>query len=105
MTSDSSDNLALRIASLATAINVIVAGGFSIAGLLSASAILPAGASPTVAWQIFAMYAAARAVPLTLITLATLGRRSWYCRWERLPESCSYLMPALVSSSETSARQ
>jgi hypothetical protein len=77
MTSDSSDNLALRIASLATAINVIVAGGFSIAGLLSASAILPAGASPTVASQIFAMYAAARAVPLTLITLATLGRRSW----------------------------
>src|ERR1700747_1419595 len=77
MTSDSSDNLALRIASLATAINVIVAGGFSIAGLLSASANLPAGASPTVASQIFAMYAAARAVPLTLITLATLGRRSW----------------------------
>lgn len=38
---------------------------------------LPVGASPTEASQIFAMYAAARAVPLTLITLATLGRRSW----------------------------
>ena len=45
MTGDNSDKLALRIASLATAINVIVACGFSIAGLLSPSAILPAGAS------------------------------------------------------------
>ena len=77
MTTDGSDKLALRIASLGTAINVIVACGFSVAGLLRPNAILPPGASVTEASQIFAMYAAARAVPLTLITLATLGRRSW----------------------------
>ncbi|WP_426437139.1 hypothetical protein [Bradyrhizobium genosp. P] len=77
MTADGSDKLALRIASLVTATNVIVACGFSIAGLLSPSAILPAGAFPTAASQTFAMYAAARAVPLTLITLAKLGQRTW----------------------------
>jgi hypothetical protein len=77
MTTDGPEKLALRIASLVTAINVIVACGFSIAGILIPNAILPAGASPTVASQVFAMYAAARAVPLTLITLATLGQRSW----------------------------
>ena len=77
MTTDGSDKLALRIASLVTAINVIVACGFSVAGLLRPNAILPPDASVTEASQIFAIYAAARAVPLTLITLATLGRRSW----------------------------
>ena len=77
MTTDGSDKVALRIASMVTAINVIVACGFSIAGLVSPSAILPSGSSPTVASQIFAMYAAARTVPLALITLSTLGRRSW----------------------------
>jgi hypothetical protein len=77
MTADGSNKLALRIASLITALNVIVACGFSVVGMLSPSAILPPGASPTVASQVFAMYAAARAVPLTLITLAMLGRRSW----------------------------
>jgi hypothetical protein len=77
MTTDGSDKLALRIASLVTALNVIIACGFSVAGMVSPAAILPVGASPTEASQIFAMYAAARAVPLTLITLATLGRRSW----------------------------
>lgn len=77
MITDGSDKLALRIASLVTAINVIVACGFSIAGLVSPSAILPSGSSPTMASQIFAMYAAARTVPLALITLSALGRRSW----------------------------
>ncbi|MEH2488686.1 hypothetical protein [Bradyrhizobium sp. AZCC 2230] len=80
MTTDGSDKLALRIASLVTAINVIVACGFSIAGLVSPSGILPSGSSPTEASQIFAMYASARTVPLALITLSTLGRRSWILR-------------------------
>jgi hypothetical protein len=72
-----SDRTALRVASLVTAINVVVACGFSVAGMLSPSAILPPGETPTASSQVFAMYAAARTVPLALITLATLGRRSW----------------------------
>jgi hypothetical protein len=72
-----SDRIALRVASLVTAINVVVACGFSVAGMLSPSAILPPGETPTASSQVFAMYAAARTVQLALITLATLGRRSW----------------------------
>ena len=68
---------ALRVASLVTALNVVVACGFSVAGILNPSAILPPSASPTTASEIFALYAAARTVPLALITLATLGRMSW----------------------------
>jgi hypothetical protein len=77
MTGIRSERTALRAASLVTALNVVVACGFSVAGLLSASAIFPSGTSPTTASEVFAMYAAARTVPLAIITLATLGRKSW----------------------------
>jgi len=77
MISVRSEKTALRVASLVTALNVVVACGFSAAGVLSPSAILPPGALPTTASEVFAMYAAARTVPLALITLATLGRKSW----------------------------
>jgi hypothetical protein len=64
------------LASLVTAINVLVAGGFSIAGLISPQAVLPTGYVPTEASSLFAMYAAARAIPLTLITLAAIYSRA-----------------------------
>jgi len=64
------------LASLVTAINVLVAAGFSIAGLISPQAVLPTGAVPTEASSLFAMYAAARAIPLALITLAAIYRRA-----------------------------
>ena len=65
-----------RIASLVTAINVLVAGGFSIAGLVSPKSILPAGSAPTDASLIFAMYAAARTIPLAVIVLIAIYKRS-----------------------------
>ena len=68
-----SERTALRVASLITTLNVAVMCGFSIVGVLSPSAILPPGASTTMASEVFALYAAARTVPLTLITLATIG--------------------------------
>jgi hypothetical protein len=64
------------LASLVTAINVLVASGFSIAGLIHPQALLPTGDVPTEASSIFAMYAAARAIPLALITLAAIWRRA-----------------------------
>jgi len=70
MTSLSSRSAANRIASLVTAVNVLVAGGFSIAGLVSPKSILPADYAPTEASFIFAMYAAARSIPLALMALA-----------------------------------
>jgi hypothetical protein len=64
----------MRIASLVTAINVLVAGGFSIAGVISAKSILPV--VPTEASFIFAMYAAARTIPLAFITLIAIYKNS-----------------------------
>ncbi len=67
---------ALRMAMAVTGINVLVASGYSIAGLLSPQSILPAGALPTEASNIFAMYAAARTLPLALVTLVAIYKRS-----------------------------
>jgi nitrate reductase gamma subunit len=64
------------LASLVTAINVLVASGFSIAGLISPQSVLPAGYVPTEASSLFAMYAAARTVPLALITLVAIYNRA-----------------------------
>ena len=46
MTPLSSPSVTRRTASPATAINVLIAGGFSIAGLISPKSILPAGPAP-----------------------------------------------------------
>ena len=76
MTPLSPRSAAMRIASLVTAINVLVAGGFSIAGLVSPKSILPAGYAPTEASFIFSMYAAARSIPLALIALIAIYKHS-----------------------------
>jgi hypothetical protein len=64
-----------RLAACITAMDVLIAGGFSIAGLIYPRAILPLESAPTAASFVFAMYAAARSVPLTLIVLATIYQR------------------------------
>jgi hypothetical protein len=66
----------MRLASLVTAINVLVAAGFSIAGLVSPKSILPAGYAPTEASFIFAMYAAARTIPLAFMALIVIYKQS-----------------------------
>jgi hypothetical protein len=76
MTALSSPSTAKRIASLVTAINVLVAGGFSIAGLVSPKSMLPTGYPPTEASFIFAMYAAARSIPLALMALIAIYKQS-----------------------------
>jgi hypothetical protein len=74
MTPRSADKMGL--ASALTALNVVVASGFSIVGLLKPELVLPAGAAPTVASTVFAMYAAARTIPLALITMVAIYKRS-----------------------------
>ena len=76
MTPLSSRSATQRIASLVTAINVLVASGFSIAALVSPKSILPAGYAPTEASFIFAMYAAARSIPLALMALIAIYKQS-----------------------------
>jgi hypothetical protein len=67
----------MRIGSLVTGMNVLIAAGFSIAGLVSPKSILPVSYVPTEASFIFAMYAAARTIPLAFITLIAI-----YKNWE-----------------------
>ena len=76
MTPLSSPLVTMSIASLVTAINVLIAGGFSIAGLMSPKLILPASSAPTDASFIFAMYAAARTIPLALMALIAIYKQS-----------------------------
>ena len=73
-TPQSADNMGL--ASALTALNVVVASGFSIAGLITPELVLPLGATPTDASAIFAMYAAARTIPLALITMVAIYKGS-----------------------------
>jgi hypothetical protein len=67
---------AMRLASLVTAINVLVASGFSIAAIFRPEAVVPAGSTPTEASLLLAMYAAARTIPLALFALAAIYKRA-----------------------------
>ena len=66
----------MGLASALTALNVVVASGFSIVGLIAPEFVLPAGSTPTDASAIFAMYAAARTIPLALTTMVAIYKRS-----------------------------
>ena len=67
---------AIRLASLVTAINVLVASGFSIAAIFRPESVVPAGSVPTEASLLLAMYAAARTIPLALFALAAIYKRA-----------------------------
>jgi len=67
---------AIRLASVVTAINVLVASGFSIAAIIRPQYLLPAGSVPTQASLILAMYAAARTIPLALFALGAIYKQA-----------------------------
>jgi hypothetical protein len=67
---------AMRLASVATAINVLVASGFSIVGIIRPQYLVPAGSVPTQASLILAMYAAARTIPLALFALWAIYKQA-----------------------------
>lgn len=64
-----------RLALSLTALNVLVASGFALAGLIRPQAILPSPDTPTAASAIFAMYAAARTIPLAAFVLVAIWRQ------------------------------
>src|SRR5271154_2888870 len=66
---------AIRLASLVTALNVLVASGFSIAAIIRPQILVPA-AVPTEASLLLAMYAAAPRIPLALLVLGTIYKRA-----------------------------
>ena len=66
----------MRVASLVTAINVLVATGFSAAAIFRPQYLVPAESVPTEASLLMAMYAAARTIPLALFALAAIYKRA-----------------------------
>ena len=67
---------AIRLASLVTAINVLIASGFSIAAIIRPQYLVPAESVPTEASLLLAMYAAARTVPLALFALWAIYKQA-----------------------------
>jgi hypothetical protein len=66
---------AMRLASVVTVINVLVASGFSIAAIIRPQVLIPA-AVPTEASFLLAMYAAAPRIPLALLVLGAIFKRA-----------------------------
>ena len=69
-------NSAMRLASLVTAINVLVASGFSIAAIIRPQYLVSAESVRTEGSVILALYAAARTIPLALFALAAIYRQA-----------------------------
>src|SRR5271163_1507103 len=67
---------AFRLASVVTAINVLVASGFSIVGIIRPQYLVPVESVPTQASLILAMYAASRTIPLALFTLGAIYKQA-----------------------------
>lgn len=55
-----------------TIVNLLVATGYSVAGIINPHLILTAGTPAEKSIEIFALYAAARTVPLALITICSI---------------------------------
>jgi hypothetical protein len=66
---------AIRLASLVTAVNVLVASGFSIAAIIHPQYLVPV-AVPTEASLLLAMYAAAPRIPLALLVLWAIYKQA-----------------------------
>jgi hypothetical protein len=67
---------AFRLASVVTAINVLVASGFSIVGIIRPQYLVPVESVPTQASLILAMYAAARTIPMALFALGAIYKQA-----------------------------
>src|SRR5277367_484143 len=66
---------AMWLASVVTAINVLVATGFSVAAIINPQYLVPA-AAPTEGSLLLAMYAAALRIPLALLVLGAVYKQA-----------------------------
>ncbi len=67
---------AFRLASVVTAIDVLVATVFSIAAIIRPQYLIPAESVPTRATLILAMYGAARTIPLALFAMGAIYKQA-----------------------------
>jgi hypothetical protein len=68
--------MAIRLASMVTAINVLVASGFSIAAIFRPQILVPAESVRTQSSLLLAMYAAAPRIPLALFVLGAIYKQA-----------------------------
>jgi hypothetical protein len=68
--------MAIRLASVVTAINVLVASGFSIAAIIRPQILVPPEPVRTRASLLLAMYAAAPRIPLALFVLWAIYKQA-----------------------------
>ena len=66
---------AIRLASLVTSVNVLVASGFSIAAIFRPQYLVPA-AVPNTTSLLLALYAAAPRIPLALLVLGAIFKQA-----------------------------
>ena len=67
---------AIRLASVVTAINVLVASGFSIVAIIRPQYLVPAASVRTEASLLLAMYVAAPRIPLALLALGAIYKQA-----------------------------
>ena len=67
---------AMWLASVVTAIDVLVATGFTIAAIFRPEVVVPPGSVPTEAALLLAMYGAARIIPLALFTFTAIYKQA-----------------------------
>jgi hypothetical protein len=66
----------MRYFSIISVVNVLISSGFSIVGVLHPQAILPPSMTVTAAATTYALYAAARTLPLTVFVLAAAVKQA-----------------------------
>jgi hypothetical protein len=64
------------LASVVTAIDVLVATGFTVAAIFRPEVVVPPGSVPTQAALLLAMYAATRTIPLALFALGAIYKQA-----------------------------
>ena len=68
---------ALTFLKIITVLNVLVATGFAVAGIVSPFLILPANVTTDKAITVFALYAGARAIPMVTLTIMSVFSKHW----------------------------
>jgi len=68
---------ALTFLKIITVLNVLVATGFSVAGMLNPFLILPANITTDKAITVFALYAGARTIPIVILTIMSVFSKHW----------------------------
>ena len=68
---------ALTFLKVVTVLNVLVAAGFAVAGIINPFLLLPANATTDKAITVFALYAGARAIPIVTLTIMSVFSKHW----------------------------